>query len=89
MVNINAFIADLKTTWLRKIITDNNSPRSIILQSLTHIKTVLNLETNFIAEKKNKFWRDVYLSHKYQQRIRKQKYDNVEPIQFSPIRTSK
>ena len=54
MGNINAFIADLKTTWLRKIITDNNSPRSTILQSLTNIKTVLNLETHFIAENKEK-----------------------------------
>ena len=38
MVNINAFIAALKTTWLRKIITDNNSPWSIILQSMTDTK---------------------------------------------------
>ena len=34
MVNINAFIAALKTTWLRKIITDNNSPWSIIIPTL-------------------------------------------------------
>ena len=38
MVNINAFIAALKTTWLRKIITDNNSPWSIILQFVTDTK---------------------------------------------------
>ena len=38
MVNINAFIAALKTAWLRKIITDNNIPWSIILQSMTDIK---------------------------------------------------
>ena len=38
MVNINAFIAALKTTWLRKIITDINSPWSIILQSMTDTK---------------------------------------------------
>ena len=38
MVNINAFIAALKTTWLRKIITDNNSPWSIILQFMTNTK---------------------------------------------------
>ena len=38
MVNINAFIAALKTAWLRKIITDNNSLWSIILQSMTNIK---------------------------------------------------
>ena len=38
MVNINTFNAVLKTTWLRKIITDNNSPWSIILQSMTDTK---------------------------------------------------
>ena len=35
MVNIKAFIVALKTTWLRKIITDNNRPSSKILQSMT------------------------------------------------------
>ena len=51
MVNINAFIAALKTTWLRKIITDNNSPWSIILQSMTDTKNVFKLGTHFITEK--------------------------------------
>ena len=51
MVNINVFIAALKTTWLRKIITDNNSPWSIILQSMTDTKNIFNLETHFIPEK--------------------------------------
>ena len=48
MVNINAFIAALKTTWLRKIITDNNSPWSIILQFMTDTKKVVNLGSHFI-----------------------------------------
>ena len=39
MVNINAFIAVFKTIWLRKIITDNNSPWSKILQFMTDTKT--------------------------------------------------
>ena len=38
MANINAFIAALKTTWLRLIITDNNSPWSIIPQFMTDTK---------------------------------------------------
>ena len=38
MVNINALIAALKTTWLRKTITDNISPWSIILQFMTDTK---------------------------------------------------
>ena len=42
MVNVNAFNAALKTTWLRKIITDNNSPWSIILQSMADTKNVFN-----------------------------------------------
>ena len=41
----------LKTTWLRKIITDNNSPWSIILQIMTDTKNVFYLGTNFLTEK--------------------------------------
>ena len=67
-MNINAFIAALKTTWLRKIIADNNSPWSIILQFRTDTRNVFNLGTNFVTEKilpkiKNEFWRDVFSSH--------------------------
>ena len=51
MVNINALIAALKTTWLRKIITDNNSPWSIILQFMTDTKDFFNLGTHFLTEK--------------------------------------
>ena len=51
MVNINSFIAALKTTWLRKIITDNNSPWSIILQFMTDTRNFFNLGTNFLTEK--------------------------------------
>ena len=47
MVNINAFIAALKTTWLRK---DNNSPWSIILV-YDRYKHVLNFWTHLINEK--------------------------------------
>ena len=39
MVNINAFIAALKATGLRKIITDKNSPWSKMLQFMTDTKT--------------------------------------------------
>ena len=51
MVNIIAFIAALRTTWLRKITTDNNSPWSIILQFMTDTKNVFNLGTYFLKEK--------------------------------------
>ena len=51
MVNTNAFIAAPKTTWLRKIITDNNSPWSIILQFMSDTKNFFNLGTNFLTEK--------------------------------------
>ena len=51
MVNKNTFIAALKTTWLRKIITDNNIPWSIILQSMTDPKNVFNLGTHLITGK--------------------------------------
>ena len=51
MVNINAFIAALKTLWLRNIITDNNSPWSIILKTMTGTKNVFNIGTHLITEK--------------------------------------
>ena len=47
MVNINAFIAVFKTTWLRKIITDSNSQKSIILQFMTDTKKFSTKETLF------------------------------------------
>ena len=47
MVNINAAIATLKTTWLKKINTDNNGPWSIIPQTMTDIKYVLHVGTYF------------------------------------------
>ena len=66
MININAFIAALKTTWLRKLITNNN--RWIVFQSSANIQNMLNLDTSGITEKvfpiiKNKFWKDAFLSH--------------------------
>ena len=88
MVNINAFIAALKTTWLRKIITDNNSPWSIILQFMTDTKNFFNLGTNFLTEKilpkiKNKFWRDVFSSHI--QIVRKNTPTKIQQFQTIPI----
>ena len=88
MVNINAFIAALKTTWLRKIITDNNSPWSIILQSMTDTKNVFNLGTHFITEKilpkiKNKFWKDVFSSHI--QIVTKNTPTKIQQFQTIPI----
>ena len=50
MININAFIAALKTTWLRKLITDN-SRWIIMLQSSVNIQTILNLGPSNITEK--------------------------------------
>ena len=67
MININAFIAALKTTWLRKLITNNNR-WIVILQSSVSIQNILNLDTSYITENvlpniKNKFWKDMFLSH--------------------------
>ena len=96
MVNINAFIAALKTTWLRKINTDNNSPWSITLQFITNTKSVFNLGTHFLTEKippkikKNKFYRDVFSSYiQIVTKTHQQRYNNSKPFQFSPMKTSK
>lgn len=67
MININAFIAALKTTWLRKLITNNNQ-WIVILQSSLNIQNIFNFGVSYITEKvfpkiKNKFWKDVFMSH--------------------------
>ena len=87
MININSFIAALKTTWLRKIITDN-SRWIIILQSSVNIQTILNLGTSYITEKvlpkiKNKFWKDVFLSH--MQVSTKNTPTEIQQFQTNPI----
>ena len=67
MINIEAFITALKTTWLRKLIT-NNSLWGVILQSTVDTQSLLHFGTAYIAEKilpitKNKFWKDVFRAH--------------------------
>ena len=44
MININAFISALETTWLRKLITNNNQ-WIVILQSCVDIQNISNLGT--------------------------------------------
>ena len=90
MANINAFIAALKTTWLRLIITDNNSPWTIIPQFMTDTKKVFNLGTHFLTEKilpkvkkNNKFWRDVFSSHI--QIVTKNTPKEIQQFQTIPI----
>ena len=67
MININGFIAALKTTWLRKLITNNNRG-IVILQCNVNIQNILNLGTSYITEKvlpkiKKQNWTVVFLSH--------------------------
>ena len=52
MVNIIAFIAALRTTWLRKITTDNNSPWIIILQFMTDTKKPFQFRDVLFKRKK-------------------------------------
>ena len=68
MIDINAFITALKSTWLRKLIIDNNSQWILLLQCNANIQNILSFGTAYISEKilpkiKNKFWIDVFLSH--------------------------
>ena len=87
MVNTEAFICALKTTWLRKLIL-NNGLWSVILQSTVNIQSLLNYGTAYIVDKvlpktKNKFWVDVFKSH-----IKvsaKQEPTKIEHFQTSPL----
>ena len=94
MVNINAFIAALKATLLRKIITDNNSPWSIILQFMADTKIVFNLKTHFITEKilpkikkKQVLERCILIS--YTNTYKNTPQIEIQQFQFSPMKTSK
>ena len=67
MINTEAFITALKTTWLRKLIISNNI-WSEILQSTVNTQSLLKFGTAYIVEKvlpktKNMFWIDVFRSH--------------------------
>ena len=48
MMDINAFITALKSTWLRKLIIDNNSQWSLLLQYNVNIQNILNFGTAYI-----------------------------------------
>ena len=68
MTDINAFIAALKSTWLRKLVVEKDCQWSALLQANVSIENMLSLGTSYITEKilpkiKNKFWKDVFLSH--------------------------
>ena len=68
MTDINAFIAAFKSTWLRKLVVEKDSQWSALLQANVSIENMLSLGTSYITDKilpkiKNKFWRDVFLSH--------------------------
>ena len=68
MTDTYAFIAALKSTWLRKLVVEQHSQWSSLLQATINFENILNLGTAYIAEKilpkiKNKFWADVFLSH--------------------------
>ena len=87
MINIEAFITALKTTWLRKLIT-NNSLWGVILQSTVDTQSLLHLGTAYIAEKilpitKNKFWKDVFRSH--MQLSSKQTPTEMDHFQTNPL----
>ena len=51
MTNINAFIAALKSIWLRKLVSENHSQWSTLLQATVSIDNMLSLGTSYITEK--------------------------------------
>ena len=68
MIDLNAYVSALKSTWLRKLVLDSNNQWSILLQYSVNMQNILNLGTSYITEKilpkmKNMFWADVLLSH--------------------------
>ena len=68
MIDLNAFVSALKSTWLRKLVLDSNNQWSILLQYSVNMQNILNLGTSYITEKilpkmKNMFWADLLLSH--------------------------
>ena len=67
MINIKAFIAALKTTWIRKLMTEKGR-WSVILEAKVNLQNMFNFGTAYVTEKilpniKNKFWVEVLKSH--------------------------
>jgi hypothetical protein len=61
MIDLNAFISALKTTWIRRIITSNGKWLDIV-SKLIDIDKLLNCDSHYpetIAKScKNLFWKD-------------------------------
>ena len=63
MVNIVSYITALKSTWIRKIIYNNNSKWKKLLENSVEIDKLLNTGSEYLSHLQenvqNDFWRDV------------------------------
>lgn len=68
MVDINSYIKGLKSTWIRRLIKDNNSKWKTLLENTINIEKLLNTGSDYILQMheflRNDFWKEVILVFK-------------------------
>lgn len=86
MINLSAFIASLKITWVRRLII-NPGKWSFIQSENLNLKHVTSFGDNFIETSKNNlsnmFWKDVLQS--YQLLLKKNDPNTVEEFLSTPV----
>ena len=66
MINLNAFITSLKSTWIRRLLQNDGTWSNIILENLNLNKITIygnKYTKTIINQVKNKFWKDVLESY--------------------------
>lgn len=68
MVDINSYIKGLKSTWIRRLIKDNNSKWKTLLENSINLEKLLNTGSDYIMQMqeslKNDFWKEVTIAFK-------------------------
>ena len=65
MINLNAFINALKSTWIRRLLTSDSKWQEFIKMHV-NLEKLTSFNAEFIRERcnslKNQFWKDVFKS---------------------------
>lgn len=68
MVDINSYIKGLKSTWIRRLIKNNNSKWKTLLENSINLEKLLNTGSDYVMQMqeslKNDFWKEVTIACK-------------------------
>ena len=86
MINLKAFMNNMKLTWLKRI-TTTDSPWQSIIKGTINFNEIFSLGASYIESLrpkiKNKFWTDVLKA--YSEILKLNKIDNEDSVLSSPI----